>query len=66
VLAALVVIATAGVATSSSALAALGAIAAAGVAAPSCTPAALGAEVVAGVAEVFLVVERLDERLIMV
>jgi hypothetical protein len=62
----LVVVAAAGVATSSSALAAPGAVAAMGVATPSCAPAAPGAEVVAGVAEVLLVVECLDERLIMV
>ncbi len=63
---ALVVVAAAGVAMSSFALAAPGAVAAVGVAMPSCALAALGAVVVAGMAEVFLVVECLDERLIMV
>ncbi len=43
-----------------------GAVAAVGVATPSCAPAAPGAEVVASMAEVFLVVVRLDEHLIMV
>ncbi len=61
----MVVVVAAGVATSSSTLVAPGAVAAAGVAMPSCAPAAPGAKVVAGVAEVFLVVVRLDERLIM-